>query len=142
VIPGYDDYHERIQRGESAYTTGGLINKINAMQDEIYAAQNQVDPYRDDLTALLKMEWVGGVCPDDNKIIAAVKEHIDAQATQLAAKDTEIRKLKEVAIEERARSYWLYEQIDSNVFWDMWEKENKTRYMKEAAKELDLSLGE
>jgi hypothetical protein len=74
MIKGYDDYHERVQKGLPAYTHEGLINKINAQQDEIHGREEETDLYRDELTEILGMEWVGGVCPDDKKIIQAIRD--------------------------------------------------------------------
>jgi len=76
MIKGYDDYRERLRRGLSAYTMEGLVNKINSQQDEIYASEKQTDIYRDELTEILGMEWVGGVCPDDKKIIEMVRKRL------------------------------------------------------------------
>jgi hypothetical protein len=52
----------------------------------------------------------------------------------------ELAKWQQIAIDERARAYWLYEQIDSNIFWDMWDKQEKSSYEKEAAEELGLQV--
>ena len=114
MIPGYDDYHERLQRGESAYTCEGLINKINAMQDECEAAGAQVDPYRDELTELLKMDWPGGVCPDDRKIIEAVKSRF--------------YKFRKSLIAERVKYNLL--------FPEMWNKEDRRSGIVKAIEQL------
>lgn len=76
MIEGYDDYRERIHRGIPAYTHEGLVNKINAQQDEIYASRDETAFFRDRLTEMLGMEWKGGVCPSDTDIVAEVERRI------------------------------------------------------------------
>jgi len=65
MIKGYDDHNERAAKGLPPYTHEGLVNKINALNDELDAARNETGKFRDELTEILGMDWTGGVCPDD-----------------------------------------------------------------------------
>lgn len=76
MIPGYDDYQERVQRGLLAYTCMGLIQKIDSLQQEIDAAVSETAYFRDKLTEILEMPWESGVCPDDANIIEEVRKRI------------------------------------------------------------------
>lgn len=77
MIPGYDDYHERVQKGLPPYTYAGLVAKIDAQQKEIEAADSELMNFQVNLTELLKMDWPGGVCPSNGVIMAALSAELD-----------------------------------------------------------------
>lgn len=73
MIKGYDDHIERAAKGLPPYTHEGLVNKINALNDELDAARSETGRFRDGLTEILAMPWMGHVCPDDEDIIERVR---------------------------------------------------------------------
>lgn len=101
-----------------------LINLVPDLVAEIKRLREENESQKTDYILMNKRyeACIGGPC-DDVKLL---KE-------QLA-------KWQQIAIDERARAYWLYEQIDSNIFWDMWDKQEKSSYEKEAAEELGLQV--
>lgn len=95
MIKGYDDHNERAAKGLPPYTHEGLVNKINALNDELDAARSETGRFRDELTEILRMDWPGGICPDDKEIIGRVRR----QANQ-------IKKLQAAILKERFWAIW------------------------------------
>lgn len=93
MIPGYDDYHERVQKGLPPYTYAGLVAKIDAQQKEIEAADSELMNFQVNLTELLKMDWPGGVCPSNGVIMAALSAELDRLRKIAVDKEEENRLL-------------------------------------------------